>query len=169
MGTGFFPRIKRPGRGVDHPQPSSAEVKERVELYQFSPYMLLWRERKQLYRFIPKVLCPNYYLFMLFRTRLNLYQAQIEQTRNNSWSAWTWRWKSKSIRSLRNYWLNDTVSHSRRLESSATPLWEPDLVQTDQFSQNVHPTKRFIKCRSRNLFSTCGQFNEIQMCVHYIA
>jgi hypothetical protein len=26
MGTGSFPGIKRPGRGADHPPPSSAEV-----------------------------------------------------------------------------------------------------------------------------------------------
>jgi hypothetical protein len=26
MGTGSFPGVKRPGRGVDHPLPSSAEV-----------------------------------------------------------------------------------------------------------------------------------------------
>jgi hypothetical protein len=32
-----FPGVKRPGRGVDHPLPSSAEVKERVELYLPSP------------------------------------------------------------------------------------------------------------------------------------
>jgi hypothetical protein len=32
MGTGSFPGIKRPGRGVDHPPPSSAEVIERVQL-----------------------------------------------------------------------------------------------------------------------------------------
>ena len=30
FGTGSFPGVKRPGRGVDHPPPSSAEVKERV-------------------------------------------------------------------------------------------------------------------------------------------
>ena len=29
--------VKRPGRGVDHPPASSAEVKERVELYLYSP------------------------------------------------------------------------------------------------------------------------------------
>jgi hypothetical protein len=29
--TGSFSGIKRPGRGVDHPHPSSAEVKEKVE------------------------------------------------------------------------------------------------------------------------------------------
>ena len=34
MGTGYqYPEIKWSGRGVDQPQPSSAEVKERVELY----------------------------------------------------------------------------------------------------------------------------------------
>ena len=27
-----FPGVKRPGRGVDHPPPSSDEVKERVDL-----------------------------------------------------------------------------------------------------------------------------------------
>jgi hypothetical protein len=36
MGTGSFPGVKRPGRGVDHPTPYSAEVKERVELYLYS-------------------------------------------------------------------------------------------------------------------------------------
>jgi hypothetical protein len=36
MGTGSFPGVKRPGRHVDHPPPSSAEVKERVELYLYS-------------------------------------------------------------------------------------------------------------------------------------
>ena len=37
MGTGYqYPEIKWSGRGGDHPQPSSAEVKERVELYLYS-------------------------------------------------------------------------------------------------------------------------------------
>jgi hypothetical protein len=61
MGTGSFPGIKRPERGVDHPPPSSAKVKERVELYLYSPsgptwpvlgktlpYLFLRRRRKQL-------------------------------------------------------------------------------------------------------------------------
>jgi len=38
IGTGSFPGVKWPGRGVDHPPPSSAEVKERVELYLYSPF-----------------------------------------------------------------------------------------------------------------------------------
>jgi len=33
MSTGSFPGIKRSGRGVDHPPPSSAEVEEKIELY----------------------------------------------------------------------------------------------------------------------------------------
>ena len=37
MGTGSLSRgVNQPGRGVDHPPPSSAEVKERVELYLYS-------------------------------------------------------------------------------------------------------------------------------------
>jgi hypothetical protein len=38
MGTGSFLGVKRGRRGVDHPPPSSAEVKERVELYLYSPF-----------------------------------------------------------------------------------------------------------------------------------
>jgi hypothetical protein len=33
VGTGSFPELERPGHVVDHPPPSSAEVKEREELY----------------------------------------------------------------------------------------------------------------------------------------
>jgi len=39
MGTGSFRGVKRPERGLDHPPPSRVEVKERVELYLYSP---LW-------------------------------------------------------------------------------------------------------------------------------
>jgi hypothetical protein len=42
MGTESFPGVKRPGRGVDHPLPSSTEVKERVELYFYSTSGPLW-------------------------------------------------------------------------------------------------------------------------------
>jgi hypothetical protein len=42
VGTGSFPRVKRPGRDVDHSPPSSAEVKERVELYLYSPSGPSW-------------------------------------------------------------------------------------------------------------------------------
>jgi hypothetical protein len=34
----FFPRVKRPDSGVNHPPPPSAKVKERVELHLCFPY-----------------------------------------------------------------------------------------------------------------------------------
>ena len=33
MDTGSLPKVKRPGSSVDHPRHSSAEVKDREELY----------------------------------------------------------------------------------------------------------------------------------------
>jgi hypothetical protein len=37
-----FPRVKREGRGVNHPLPSNTDVKERVELYLYSPSAPSW-------------------------------------------------------------------------------------------------------------------------------
>jgi hypothetical protein len=37
-----FPGVKRPGRDVDHPAASNAEVKERVEIYLYSPSGPSW-------------------------------------------------------------------------------------------------------------------------------
>jgi hypothetical protein len=42
MGTGSLPWVKRPGRGVDHPFTSIAEVKERLVLYLYSLSGLSW-------------------------------------------------------------------------------------------------------------------------------
>ena len=42
MGTGSFPGVKLPGRGIGHPPPSSAEVEGRVELYLCSPSGPSW-------------------------------------------------------------------------------------------------------------------------------
>ena len=41
-GTGSLPGVKRPGRVVDHLPPSSVEVKERIELYLYSPSGPSW-------------------------------------------------------------------------------------------------------------------------------
>jgi len=41
-GTMSFPGVKRPRRGLDHPPPSSAEVKERVNLCFYSPSEPSW-------------------------------------------------------------------------------------------------------------------------------
>jgi len=37
MGTRSFPGVKRPARGVDQPPLYNAEVRERVELYLYTP------------------------------------------------------------------------------------------------------------------------------------
>jgi hypothetical protein len=37
-----FPGVKRPGRGINYPPPSNAEVKERVEQYLCAPSRPLW-------------------------------------------------------------------------------------------------------------------------------
>jgi len=42
MGTGCFPGVKRPGRGVDHPPRSSAEVKESKVIRLLPPPPFLW-------------------------------------------------------------------------------------------------------------------------------
>ena len=42
MDIGSFPGVKRPGRGVDHPPPSSAEVEGRVEQYIYFPSGPSW-------------------------------------------------------------------------------------------------------------------------------
>jgi len=42
MDTGSFQGVKRPGRDVDHLPPSSAEVKEGIELYLSSPSGPSW-------------------------------------------------------------------------------------------------------------------------------
>jgi hypothetical protein len=42
VSTGSFPGVKRPGRAIDHPPTSSAEVKERVELYLYSSSWPSW-------------------------------------------------------------------------------------------------------------------------------
>ena len=49
MGTGSFLGVKWPGRGIDHPLPSSAEFKERVELYIYSPLAFLAWSRVNFY------------------------------------------------------------------------------------------------------------------------
>ena len=42
MGTGSFLRVNRPKCGIDHPAPSSAEVKERIKLYHCPPSRPSW-------------------------------------------------------------------------------------------------------------------------------
>jgi len=45
MGTGLFLVVKEPGHGIKQlsPQPHSAEVKEKVDLYLYSPSVPSWQ------------------------------------------------------------------------------------------------------------------------------
>ena len=47
----FFSGVKRLGRGVTHPPPSSAEVKVRVELYLYSPLWVFMASSKANFTF----------------------------------------------------------------------------------------------------------------------
>ena len=42
MDTGPFPEVKRSERDVDYTLPSTVEVKERVELYLYCPFVCSW-------------------------------------------------------------------------------------------------------------------------------
>jgi len=42
MATGYFPRAKRQGRGIDNPTPFKDKVKERVQPYISSPSETSW-------------------------------------------------------------------------------------------------------------------------------
>jgi hypothetical protein len=43
MGTGSFPGVKRPGRGADHPLPSSAQVANEYSYTSTPPLGPWWR------------------------------------------------------------------------------------------------------------------------------
>jgi len=43
IGIGSCPGIKRPGCGVDHPSASDTGVKERAQLYLYSPHVVSWQ------------------------------------------------------------------------------------------------------------------------------
>jgi hypothetical protein len=56
MGNGSLPGAKRPGRGIDHPPSSSAEVEGRVELYiSLSPLDLRGLFYSELYLFTDRI------------------------------------------------------------------------------------------------------------------
>ena len=72
LGTGSFPGVKRPGRGADHPPPSSTEVKERVQQYLYSLSGPLW---PVLGGTLPFCLTQKYYERPQLRLKLGRFQA----------------------------------------------------------------------------------------------
>jgi hypothetical protein len=80
MGTGPFPGVKRPGRGVDHPPPSTVAVKERVQLYLYfksEPFLACCRVnlpfyyRRSIVREIRPVCEGNHSFHLVLRLRLS--------------------------------------------------------------------------------------------------
>jgi hypothetical protein len=76
MGIGSLPGVKRPERGVDHSPISSAEVKERVELYIYFPSGPTWPVLGELYlyfTFCPLTLAHLFHiLFLKFHSQFPL-------------------------------------------------------------------------------------------------
>jgi hypothetical protein len=82
MGTGSFPRNKCPGSGVDHPTPSSAEVKERVQLYFYSPSGPSWSVFGWTLPLFP-AFCVIIKLKIVFATSLQAHRSGINNNNNN--------------------------------------------------------------------------------------
>jgi hypothetical protein len=80
-GIQYFTGVKRPGRGVDHPPPSSAEVKERVELYVCSPCGPSWPVIGwPLPLYFTKDLTDSYGTYLANRLRTRQLSAYSDQT-----------------------------------------------------------------------------------------
>lgn len=95
MGTGSFPEVKRPGRGVNYPPPSRAEFKQTVELYRYflsgrvlgrNLSLLLcekWKTYKSLVTLFSAASCcffvwdQNIFLSALFSNTFSLYKFLI--------------------------------------------------------------------------------------------
>jgi len=62
MGTGSFLAVIRLGHGVNHPPPSNAKVKERAELYFYSPLWLHCRLQGEIYLLLLNTLARKFLL-----------------------------------------------------------------------------------------------------------
>jgi len=59
MGTGPFSGLKQPRLRVDHPLPSRAEFKERLELHLYSPLWVFVACSRVNFNFLPLPLVPS--------------------------------------------------------------------------------------------------------------
>jgi hypothetical protein len=66
MGTGSFPGVKQPGSSVNHPSPTSTEVKEREELYLYSPSGPSWPVLGE--RYLLPLFYINFYAYIKLLT-----------------------------------------------------------------------------------------------------
>jgi hypothetical protein len=71
--------VKRLGREADHSLPSSAEVKEWLELYRHSPNTLLWRGAQLKHR--------DNFTFTFYKDRVSFYRTvRLVQVRRIQWA-----------------------------------------------------------------------------------
>ena len=64
MSTISFTGVKRPGRGVEHPPPSSTEVKERAELYLYTPSGASWSALGRTLLYCAFIIWSSIYVFV---------------------------------------------------------------------------------------------------------
>jgi hypothetical protein len=75
MGTGSFPGVKRPGRGADHPPPTSiCRGHERVGLYLYSPYGPSWSVIGRTFTFTYLLLLSA---FVKQRVEINIFSENL--------------------------------------------------------------------------------------------
>ena len=79
-----FTGVKRPERGIDHPPPSSAEVKERAQLYIYSPSG-------------PSCSVLGWTLYFTV--------TEWDSARNNEWAVYWWMANGKDIKRSKS-WMN---------------------------------------------------------------
>jgi hypothetical protein len=74
----FFPVVKLPWRGLDHPPSSSAEFKERVDLYLYSQSRLSWHVLGWTSSFLPLLSTVTLEFTYKLRNELNVFASDLE-------------------------------------------------------------------------------------------
>jgi hypothetical protein len=78
MGAGSFPGVKRLGRSVDHPLPFSVEVKEKLELYLYSIFVVCYRVRFSNYT------THSFRIFYIFLSRIAAIFRELHSLRTHA-------------------------------------------------------------------------------------
>ena len=131
-----FPGVKRPGRSVDHLPLSSAEVKERVELYLYSPSGSSWLA---LGWNLPLPLhCITNCIMLCFTMVVYMYVLIFAR---DKWVLVTTVWRVLRLRMLRIFWISSREQPIRR----GPPAWVLGEVLTNPRRKNVSSYETFIQ------------------------
>jgi len=132
-GTESFPGVKSLESSVNHPPPSSADVKESVEVYSYSPFWTFVAGYRTSSLVIP-ILRRAYKTF-----RRNAWPPHCRPPPEECTLLgllWRHRHKVRPIRCSLRTKLHG-VTHTTRLESSPVPLWETQISRLDQHAYRV--------------------------------